>query len=80
VTELRRALGIRIPEHRQLTHEELQAIGSRLGTGPTFTFPLVRRTVTLRWMVTYPPYVGVDYGAGRNVVFDLKSMRHIYAD
>ena len=47
---------------------------------PSFTFPLVRRTVHVRMMTTEPPYVGVDYGGGRNCIFDLHTMRVIYAD
>jgi len=66
-----------------LTHGEFDAIERQLsddGSNATFTFPLVGRTVRIRLMQTYPPYVGVDYGDGRNCVFDLKSMRMTYVD
>ena len=47
---------------------------------PRFYFPLVGREVRVRLMTTVPPYVGVDYGGGRNCVFDLGSMECTYAD
>lgn len=47
---------------------------------PKFTFPLVDKTVELRLMSGVYPYAGVDYGNGRNCVFDLKSMRATECD
>jgi hypothetical protein len=79
VLAMREQLGI--PPERALTRAELSSIGTLLPQPlGTFRFPIVQKTAVVRIMQTYPPYVGVDYGGGRNSVFDLSSMRPIYVD
>jgi hypothetical protein len=70
-----------IPEERPLTGAELSHVRAVLpSTLATFRFPIVGKTAAVRVMRTHPPYVGLDYGNGRNVVFDLHSMRMVYVD
>ena len=71
----------RIPSDRRLSHEEIELAETLLFTpAPTFTFPFPRRQVAVRIMRTVPPYVGVNYGKGRNCVFDLDTMWATYCD
>lgn len=79
VEDARVELGI--PANRYLTAQERERIEAMVFAAPEeFTFPLINKKVTLRMMSTEPPYVGVDYGSGRRVIFDLDSMTVIYAD
>jgi hypothetical protein len=66
---------------RLLTHAEYEAIKGRLFTSePTFVSRAFREPLRIRMMQTYAPYVGVDFGAGRNAVFDLTIMICTYSD
>lgn len=66
---------------RLLTHAEYNAIKGRILTPePTFVSRGFRQPLKIRMMQTYPPYVGVDFGAGRNAVFDLATMICTYSD
>lgn len=79
VTKAREHLGI--APGRPLTRQEADLIESMaLRPAPTYTFPFLKRTVTVRLLTRRPPYVGLNYGQGRNVVFDLRTMKKIYAD
>jgi hypothetical protein len=79
VEEFRRASGI--PSDRVLTRHEVALLQEALfDPPPTFTFPFPRREVRIRILTAEPPYVGVDYGRGRNCVFDLRSMHATYCD
>jgi len=74
-----RQLGV--PEGRPLSRDDLALLEQRLFTPqPRFDFYLPSRTVTLRLLAAVPPYVGVDYGEGRNCIFDLESMVATYCD
>lgn len=79
VAEARAALGI--PEDRYLTSGEMHEIET-LVLEPTseYTFPIIHRTVRVMMLRAAPPYVGVDFGGGRRVMFDLRTMAIIYAD
>lgn len=79
VDQMRANLGI--PADRYLTTQEIKNIEATLMTPyPEYTFPLIGKTVKIRIMKAIPPHVGVDYGEGRNAVFDLDTMLCIYAD
>ena len=79
VADAREALGI--PPGRQLTADEMAQIEALVfDSVPEYTFPIIQRTVRLRLMATTPPYVGVDFGGGRRVLFDLRTMVILYAD
>jgi hypothetical protein len=70
-----------IPANRQITRQEMDQIESIVfDPVPTYTFPIINQTVHVRMMSRVPPYVGVDFGDGRRVVFDLLTMVVIYAD
>jgi hypothetical protein len=77
----RAAAGVGVPPGKPIPREVIAEIEARLVVPrPRFSFPLVQRDVRVRIMMTIPPYVGVDYGEGRNCVFDLGSMKCTYAD
>ena len=79
VADARKALGI-LPG-RQLTADEMGQIETLVfDPVPEYTFPIIRRTVHLRLIAAHPPYVGVDFGGGRRVLFDLRTMVILYAD
>jgi hypothetical protein len=79
VTDARKALGI--PHDRQLTADEMGQMEALLfDPVPEYTFPIIQRTVHLRLMAATPPYVGLDFGGGRRVLFDLRTMVILYAD
>ena len=79
VEKAREALGV--PADRPLSLTEVKTIDERVLTPrPTFIFPLVNQTVEVRLMSGTYPYVGVDYGNGRNCIFDLESMRATECD
>ncbi len=79
VARTRRALGI--PADRYLTLNEVKYIESAvLNPYPSFTFPIINKTVRIRVLQSSPPYVGVDYGNGRNAAFELHTMLCIYVD
>jgi hypothetical protein len=79
VVEARAALSI--PTNRQLTGPEMDQIENMVfDPVPTYTFPIINRTVHVRMMSRVPPYVGVDFQGGRRAVFDLATMMVIYAD
>jgi len=79
VVEAKAALSI--PADRQLTRGEMDAIEDiAFEPVPTYTFPIINRTVHVRMMSEKPPYVGVDFGGGRRAVFNLATMMVIYAD
>jgi hypothetical protein len=66
---------------RRLTDTEYDAVKSRLLTRqPTFASRGFREPLKIRMMQTIPPYVGVDFGEGRNAVFDLTTMICTYSD
>ncbi len=70
-----------IAPDRVLSREEVALVQSSVfAPAPTFTFPFPRRQVRVRLMKAEPPYVGVDYGNGRNCVFDLNTMWATYCD
>ena len=70
-----------VPPHRPLTTAEFEALKTQAHfVRSEYTFPLINRTVRLRWISTEYPYVGLNYGGGRNCLFDLESMRCQYAD
>lgn len=77
--EARRRAGI--PDGRLLTGAEATELSARVFNQPLrVDFPLVRRSASVRVLLAKPPYVGVDYGEGRNCAFDLESRREIYCD
>jgi hypothetical protein len=79
VVREREALGL--PADQPLSRLQVERIdAAALTPRPTFTFPLVHQTVKIRLMSGVYPYVGVDYGHGRNCIFDLKSMRATQCD
>jgi hypothetical protein len=70
-----------VSETRPLSRAELALLEERLFTPrPRFDFDLPPRAVTLRILSAVPPYVGVDYGEGRNCTFNLDSMVATYCD
>ncbi len=46
----------------------------------TFKFKAMSDPVQIRLLSNVPPYVGVDFGGGRNAVFDTTTMRCLSAD
>jgi hypothetical protein len=79
VVEARAALSI--PASRDLTSGEMDQIERMVFEPvPTYTFPVINKTVNVRLMSRVPPYVGVDFGGGRRAVFDLSTMMVIYTD
>jgi hypothetical protein len=67
--------------NRLLSHGEYEAIRDRLVSTPaTFVSRGFREPLKIRMMQGSSPYVGVDFGAGRNAVFDLTTMICIYSD
>jgi len=70
-----------IPENAALTQEQWTQIKeSVFATPEVFVFPILNKRVALKLMSSRPPYVGIDYGGGRRAVFDLVTMRVVYAD
>jgi hypothetical protein len=65
---------------RLLTHAEYETIKGLFTSEPTFVSRGFQEPLKIRMMQTYPPYVGVDFGAGRNAVFDLTTMVCTYSD
>jgi hypothetical protein len=73
VVEAKAALSI--PAGRQLTRQEMDQIEElRFSPIPTYTFPIIHRTVHVRPMNGVSPYVGMDFQGGRRAVFDLTTM------
>jgi len=70
-----------IRSDRPISRTEIALLERQLFTPqPTFRFEFPPREVTVRILLAVPPYVGVDYGGGRNCVFDLESMVATYCD
>jgi hypothetical protein len=70
-----------LPVDRPLSRNEVELLEERLFTPrPGFEFYFPSKAVTLRILSAEPPYVGVDYGEGRNCTFDLDSMVATYCD
>lgn len=70
-----------LPVDRPLSRNEIELLEERLLTPrPRFDFYFPSKSVTLRILSAVPPYVGVDYGEGRNCTFDLDSMVATYCD
>jgi hypothetical protein len=70
-----------IPTDRPISRSEIALVEQQLFTPrPTFRFDFPPKEVTIRILLAEPPYVGVDYGGGRNCVFDLESMVATYCD
>jgi hypothetical protein len=67
------------PHRGLLAHEEFEAIRARMPT-PSLAFTSFSGPVRIQMMAGGYPYVGVDYGAGRNAVFDPLTMVCTYAD
>jgi hypothetical protein len=66
---------------RPSTREEHEALRRRILTPePTFVSRGFREPLTIRMMRRGPPYVGVDFGGGRNAIFDLTTMICTYSD
>jgi hypothetical protein len=67
--------------NRSLTHVEHEAIKGRLFTSePVFVSRGFLKPLEIRMMQGRAPYVGVDFGAGRNAVFDPTTMICTYSD
>jgi len=70
-----------IPTDRPISRAQVAHLEQELFMPkPTYDFFLPRRRVTVRILKTVPPYVGVDYGGGRNCRFDLDSMVATHCD
>jgi hypothetical protein len=66
---------------RLLTHQEFLELRARLMTPPaTFRSAAFMEPLRIRMMEGGYPYVGVDYGTGRNAVFDPLTMVCTYSD
>lgn len=79
VRDARAQLGIL--ENTSLTPEEWARIEETVFAIPEeFVFPILNKRVTLQMMSHVQPYIGLNYGGGRRVVFDLDTMWVIYAD
>jgi hypothetical protein len=77
----RRVSALTPDKSRLLTEAEYRAIDATLLTPrPTFSSRGFEKPVQIRMMQTYPPFVGVDFGKGRNAVFDLLTMSCTYSD
>ena len=65
----------------QVTPEQLDLIEARiLIPSPTIFLNGLSKPVKIRIMSTNPPYVGADFGEGRNAIFDLTTMICTYSD
>src|SRR5207248_845713 len=73
LTEYSRKVSTLVPDKsRLLTEGEYRALDVMLLTPrPTFRSRGFEEPLRIRMMQTYPPFVGVDFGKGRNAVFDL---------
>ena len=82
LTEYSRKVSTRVPDKsRLLTEGEYRAIDATLlMPRPTFRSRGFEEPLKIRMMQTYPPFVGVDFGKGRNAVFDLLTMSCTYSD
>jgi len=71
-----------VPEKgRMLTFDEFQKIKETLFSEPVFfKSESLIHPIQIRMMQTIPPYVGVDFGNGKNAVFELHTMFVTYSD
>jgi hypothetical protein len=78
-TRARDRLGL--PANRPLTADEMKLLtGYVRFSRPEYVFPFLKKRVKVRWISSAYPYLGLNYGEGRNCLFDLESMHCIYAD